>query len=216
LIQKHDYALWKGRIQLVTPRPDVSQARREQIITAAVSVFTRLGFHEARMDDIVQESGLSKGALYWYFKSKDDIIAAIMDRFIDREIEGMESALKLEAPVAEKLLRLHEMFIEEMRDMIGLMPILYEFYAAATRKASVRKALLRFFQPMRKLLSALLQQGIDNGEFKPVDADVIAVDLIAFYEGLLLLAVLDPKGVDLKKMGDSGARLLVDGLRRKP
>ncbi len=200
----------------MTPRPDVSHERREQIITAAVSVFSRLGFHEARMDDIVQESGLSKGALYWYFKSKDDIITAIMNRFIDREIEGMESALKQEAPVSEKLLRLHEMFIEEMWEMMGLMPILYEFYAAATRKPSVRKALLRFFEPMRKLLSALLKQGVENGEFKSVDVDVIAVDLIAFYEGLLLLAVLDPEGVDLKKMGDSGARLLVDGLRRRP
>lgn len=199
----------------MTPRPDVSEERREQIITAAVSVFSRLGFHEARMDDIAQESGLSKGALYWYFKSKDDIIAAIMDRFIDREIEGMESALKHEAPVSEKLLQLHEMFITEMRDMMDLMPILYEFYAAATRKASVRKALLRFFQPMRKLLSALLQQGIDRGEFEPVDVDVIAVNLIAFYEGLLLLAVLDPKGVELKKMGDGGARLLIEGLKRR-
>lgn len=199
----------------MTPRPDVSEERREQIIAAAVNVFARLGFHDARMDDIVTESGLSKGALYWYFKSKDDIIAAIMDRFIHRELEGMEKALRKDAPVTEKLMQLHGMFVEEMRSMMGLMPILYEFYAAATRKATVRKALLRFFKPIRKLLSELIKQGIDSGEFKPVDVDVIAVDLIAFYEGLLLLAVLDPKGVDLKKMGDRGAQLLVDGLRRR-
>lgn len=198
----------------MTPRPDVSEERREQIISAAINVFARLGFHDARMDDIVTESGLSKGALYWYFNSKDDIIAAIMDRFIDREQEGMESALQQEAPVTEKLLRLHDLFVEDMRGMMGLMPILYEFYASATRKAAVRKALVRFFQPVRKVLSDLIKQGIERGEFKPVDADVVAVGLIAFYEGLLLLAVLDPKGVDLKKMGDTGARLLIDGLTR--
>lgn len=199
----------------MTPRPDVSEERREQIIAAAMAVFARLGFHEARMDDIVKQSGLSKGALYWYFKSKDDIIAAVMDRFIDREIQGLEEVLQLQSPVSEKLLKLNELILGEMSSMIGLMPILYELYAVAMRKKPVRKALLKYFQPTHKLLAELIQQGIDSGEFVPVEADEIAVDLIAFYEGLLLLAVLDPKSVDLEKSGRSGIRLIVEGLKRR-
>ena len=54
------------------PRPEVSKERTKQILDAAVKVFSRSGFQQASMDDIVAESGLSKGALYWYFKSKDD------------------------------------------------------------------------------------------------------------------------------------------------
>ncbi|HET7081061.1 MAG TPA: helix-turn-helix domain-containing protein, partial [Chloroflexia bacterium] len=57
----------------MSPRPDVSEERKNQILDAAAAVFSRLGFHEARMDDIVRESGLSKGTLYWYFTSKDAI-----------------------------------------------------------------------------------------------------------------------------------------------
>lgn len=67
------------------PRPDVSEERRSQILDAAVAVFARLGFHQARMDDIVQEAGLSKGALYWYFKSKDEIVMAILSSLFERE-----------------------------------------------------------------------------------------------------------------------------------
>ena len=199
----------------MAPRPDVSQERRNQIITAAIAVFTRLGFHEARIDDIAQEAELSKGALYWYFKSKDDIIAAIMERFIDREMVELEDVLKLEAPVSEKLARLNGMMVSEMQSMLDLMPILYEFYAAATRRKDVRKALIRFFRPMQQLFSRLIQQGIDSGEFRKVDAEVVAVDLIALYEGLLLLAVLDPKMVDLEKMGVHGANLMIEGLRKQ-
>ena len=55
-------------------RTDLSATRKNQILDAAMTVFARSGFHEARMDDIVQESGLSKGTLYWYFKSKEEII----------------------------------------------------------------------------------------------------------------------------------------------
>ncbi|MGD8814869.1 MAG: TetR/AcrR family transcriptional regulator, partial [Anaerolineales bacterium] len=159
----------------MAPRPDVSQERRNQIIAAAVAVFTRLGFHEARIDDIAEEAGLSKGALYWYFKSKDDIITAIMDRFIDREMVELEGALTLQVPVREKMLQLNGMIVDEMQDMFGLMPILYEFYAAATRRKDVRKALLEFFRPTQRLLSELIQQGVENGEFRQVDAEVIAV-----------------------------------------
>ncbi len=64
----------------MSPREDVSEERKEQILDAATEVFAQKGFDKARMDDIVEETGLSKGALYWYFKSKDDIIFAIMDR----------------------------------------------------------------------------------------------------------------------------------------
>ena len=51
----------------MSPRPDVSEERRNQILEAAMAVFARQGFEQARMDDIAQEVGLSKGALYLYF-----------------------------------------------------------------------------------------------------------------------------------------------------
>ncbi|MFN2235991.1 MAG: TetR/AcrR family transcriptional regulator, partial [Anaerolineales bacterium] len=55
----------------MSPRPDVSEQRKDQILDAAATVFAKKGVHESRMDDIVEKSGLSKGSLYWYFKSKD-------------------------------------------------------------------------------------------------------------------------------------------------
>ena len=54
----------------MTPRPDVSAERTAQIVEAAIAVFSRLGFHKARMDDIAREAGVSKGTLYWYFESR--------------------------------------------------------------------------------------------------------------------------------------------------
>ncbi len=62
----------------MSPRPDVSEERRTQILEAAMAVFARQGFDKARMDDIAQQARLSKGALYLYYKSKDAIISAIL------------------------------------------------------------------------------------------------------------------------------------------
>ncbi len=51
----------------MTPRPNVREQRRLQILQAAQHVFARMGFHKARMDDIAHEAGVSKGTLYWYY-----------------------------------------------------------------------------------------------------------------------------------------------------
>ena len=54
----------------MSPRPDVSEERRSQIIELAIQVFVRDGFSKSRMDDVAKESGLSKGLLYWILKVK--------------------------------------------------------------------------------------------------------------------------------------------------
>src|SRR5574342_415095 len=75
----------------MSPRPNVSDERKSQILNAAEDVFTQKGFEEARMDDIADETGLSKGTLYLYFKSKDDLIIAILDRMFQREFKQFEN-----------------------------------------------------------------------------------------------------------------------------
>ena len=76
------------------PRPDVSAERRAQIIEAALACFKRKGFNNTTMDDIVTESGLSKGSLYWYFESKDELFtAALMSMFVN---VGEETVVALE------------------------------------------------------------------------------------------------------------------------
>src|SRR6185295_20368911 len=55
------------------------EGRRQQILDAALGCFSDDGFHQTGMADIVRQSGLSPGAVYLYFKSKDDLIEALAD-----------------------------------------------------------------------------------------------------------------------------------------
>ena len=75
----------------MSPRPNVSDQRKAQILNAAESIFTKKGFYEARMDDIAEETGLSKGAVYLYFKSKNDLIIAILDRLFQNKFKQLEN-----------------------------------------------------------------------------------------------------------------------------
>jgi AcrR family transcriptional regulator len=197
----------------MSPRPDVSEERTQQIIEAAMAVFSRLGFDKTRMDDIVQESGLSKGALYWYFKSKDDLIVAILDNLFGRELTEMQDLPNEEGSAGERLLKFMERSLADLKRMSHLMPITYEFYALAFRNKAVQKTMKHYLKSYLAILEPLIQQGIERGEFRPVDVRQAALAISAIFEGTLLLWVYDPKTVQIEKQIEAGCRMLMAGLQ---
>jgi AcrR family transcriptional regulator len=198
----------------MSPRPDVSEERRTQILEAAMAVFARQGFDQARMDDIAQEAGLSKGALYLYYKSKDAIIAAILQFFFSRAMKKLQGFLESEEPpsVREQLLRLNQYYVAEMKWMVSLLPLSFQFYAVAARQKTVRQFLKRYFTDYREVLAALVQRGIDRREFRLVQAERVAITIAALYEGLALLWMVDPEATQWEQTGESSLLLLLDGL----
>ena len=199
----------------MSPRPDVSVTRKNQILDAATAVFARLGFHDARMDDIVQESGISKGALYWYFKSKEDIITAISQRLFTTDIEQLVGLLHAEDSVSERLQQLIQARIAGLQEMSDVVTILFEFYATALHQDGVRQFIKAYFQNFHELLVALIQQGIDRGEFRSVDAVAAATALDAVFEGLVVRWLIDPEAMPWASVGEAALRLLLDGLKRQ-
>jgi AcrR family transcriptional regulator len=196
----------------MSPKPDVSIERKNQIVEAAMNVFARHGFKDATMDDIVTESGLSKGALYWYYKSKDELIGAILEYFFKRELADIRTLPDAPGSAHDRLLRMIESTITEIQEMKPLLPIFYEFYTLALRNKGVRKALQQYFREYLATLTPLIQQGIDRGEFRPLDAAQAALTAGAVVEGTLLLWVLDPKSFQLEAQLRAGTELVLAGL----
>jgi AcrR family transcriptional regulator len=197
-------------------RPNTSEIRRNQILDAATKVFVRLGFQHARMDDIVEESGLSKGTLYWYFKSKEDIINAILRRLFTGVLENLESLLQAEGPASERLLQLTKYRVIGMKRMSNLVPIIFEFYAVAVHQQWVKQFIGDYFKHFRGLLEDLIQQGIDRGEFYPVNASETAITLASMYEGLTIHWLMEPEAVQWDILSENSIPMLLNGLKVKP
>lgn len=102
-----------GKSDAVTmPQPDAPTGRpaagedpvkREQILDGALSVFMQMGFDAASMNDITREAGVSKGTLYVYFKNKDDLFAAIIERQKLRIFGQLQEILEKDMPVPQTL-----------------------------------------------------------------------------------------------------------------
>ena len=77
---------------------DYARGRRRQILDAAAASFARKGLHSATMDDVCAEAGLSKGAVYGYFRSKDDIISALKVESVQRDGAALKMAMQSGSP----------------------------------------------------------------------------------------------------------------------
>ncbi|SFA93469.1 transcriptional regulator, TetR family [Amycolatopsis marina] len=180
----------------MTENRDVAE-RRAQILDAAAAVFGRKGLHTAVMADIVAESGLSKGGLYWHFSSKDDIVAGLLQRFFEEHVGAVESIVRAPGPAAPRLRELGSRAVTDLTEFDGSRDLALEFYGLAARRTDVRELLRTYYHRYRELIAALLDQGNEAGEFRVADSADTAMTVIAQFEGLALVRSIAPDSVDL-------------------
>jgi AcrR family transcriptional regulator len=197
----------------MSPKQDVSEERKSQILDAAMETFSQKGFYRTRMADIAASSGLSKGSLYWYFESKDAIILKLIDRVFEFEIKDLKALLVDDRPAVERLEIYADRSGEDIVKMLKWMPLVYDFFALAFRQDTIKKVIRRYYRQNIDLLIALIQQGIDLGEFKPDCALEAALAIGAIIEGTIILWLYDPEQIDIPGHIKSSIGLLVHGIK---
>ena len=183
--------------------PKVSEehaaARREQILSAAQRCFARKGFHNTSMNDVFAEAGLSAGAVYSYFKSKDEIIVAMSDRAVRMIIPFFDEVLVEEpAPPLEDVMRRFTVELEKL--VAGPGSIAPQVWAEATHNPALVPAVTANLRRMRDFWTEIARREQSAGRLAP-DADVAAVGTVLFSMtpgymfGHLLLGDLGPETV---------------------
>ncbi|PKO19038.1 MAG: hypothetical protein CVU39_00370 [Chloroflexi bacterium HGW-Chloroflexi-10] len=175
------------------PKPDVSVERKAQILAAASRIFLKKGFETARMEEIAEEAGLSIGGLYWYFKSKEEVIFSLMDDLINSDLNEQRALLEAPGSVME---RLKQYVRSSVPSAQTLSPLFSDFYALGGRDPRVQVRFQTYFHAYRQIIAALLAQGIARGEFRTFDVNHGAILFAALYEGMLELAMLDPENIN--------------------
>lgn len=196
----------------MSPKPNVTEERTEQIIEAALKIFAEHGVEKARMEDVGSEAGLSKATLYLYFKTKDALIGVIMRRLFASMLRGFRTPATGEGAVKEQLRQFAARLVAELHRMQPLLPLLYEFYAMGLRKSAAREVLGEFVAEFIAILAPVIAQGIASGELRAVDAEKVAIALAALLEGTLLLWAFAPERVDLEAQILYGTELLLSSL----
>lgn len=182
------------------PKPDRRAERIPQILQAALTVFARSGFAEARMEDIAQEAGLSKAAVYLYFPSKDELTGALLQQYFANAFADLTALRDSSGPLRARLGVWVERRIAELEADPAYLGIGYEFFAVAARQEAVREVLRDYYRRYRTELATLIDRAAANGEAMLIQAPELATALVALFEGLTLLWVVEPEGVNLHQV----------------
>jgi AcrR family transcriptional regulator len=188
-----------------TANPDLAERRRTQIMEAAMACFRRRGFHQTSMQEICAEANLSPGALYRYFPSKTDIIAAISASDAKSRLAMLET-IETGAELIDRLVFFADKFVAKRRSDA---PLVGEILAEALRDPDLAARMRAGVAPMHALLAQLIRQSQARGEFDPsLEPTRAARWVLGAVDGVCMRAVMSRRE-DNVAVGDDLRALLV-------
>src|ERR687885_273835 len=157
---------------------------RERIVQSAIECFSKYGLDRTRMDDIAQTADLSKGTLYLYFKSKEDLFYAICENNLKVLKEQLSQIF---VTTKENLLYDAEQFYDNLHKLekSGSEKVFFEIVAESSRNPKLQRILYEQRTKIFKVVKEYLDLQVQKGFFrKNVDTYAIASGLVALYDGL--------------------------------
>lgn len=185
---------------------------RERILRAAAEQFTRLGYEATSVDEICFAAGVSKGAFYHHFPSKQALFLALLQEWV----QGLESnlgAIRQEIEwVPQRFVRLAGMLRQVFEQAAGQAPLFLEFWYQATKDPTTWRASLEPYQRFCSIFAEWIEEGIQQGSLKAVDANIAATTLVSLGVGLVLQVAFERQGVDWGQVPQGAVSLLLEGL----
>ena len=197
------------------PRPSVEAERRQQILDAALTCFSRSGYHQTSMDDLAAELPFSKGLLYYYFPTKRDLFISLLDNWAERSLQAWEVMLSPTEEIVSQICKSIQYGMQLVALSSDLARIEFEFYSEVGRDEQVSEAFRTLFSQFRTRIRSLLDAGIGSGDLRHHDTEALAFVLFGAYEGLALQAMVEPDAVDWVAVSDSLCQLVLNGLSRE-
>ena len=171
----------------MSPKQDVSTERKNQIYQAALICFSRKGYFQTTMDDIVEESGLSKGALYWYFDSKKELFISLLQDILDPIGEEWNAIAADETRTAtQKMQLLVAVFRNQFNEMVDIFGLVIEAWAQTHFDEDVQEVTRQFYKPYLALMSSIIREGVTSGEFQVENVEATTAIILTLYDGLTL------------------------------
>jgi AcrR family transcriptional regulator len=168
---------------------DHKAQRRDQVLTAAWKCFARSGFHGTSMAEIIAESQLSAGAVYLYFRSKEDLIAATASMALGmaRDLIRQLSAGEDPAPPDAVINRLLDLLIALNDDHGGLLfPVAVEAWSEASRNPSISETAREFLDNIVEELGGLYGRWADAGHALAIPPTDMARMSVAVLQGTIV------------------------------
>lgn len=189
--------------------------RKEQILDAALHVLIQNGYEQARMDDVVQSSNLSKGAIYWYYKSKKEMYLDLVNFWVLRYSVILNHIVEEDAPPPRQLKDLFQYFIDQYESDPQPFVALTEFWSMAQKDTEFKNKLQKVYTHFLELIENIIDRGVKSGEFKKLDVRMTALSIMVNIESINWFTLFDAHGVSVKEYMETITDFILAGILKK-
>jgi AcrR family transcriptional regulator len=194
---------------------------REELLTAALHVFARRGYDQAGVDEIAAQAGYSKGALYWHFASKEELLVALLEERIDAPAREMVALLESAPPDRDMSVEAARTFAQRLREQREAVLLDREYWSLAIRDPELRARYIARQSELRRALGQALQARMRHlgAPDLPMAPEQLAQIVMSVIAGLAIDELIEPGSVDPDLLAETLAVLysgLVARANRRP
>jgi AcrR family transcriptional regulator len=186
---------------------------RDELLAAALRVFASRGYRQAGVDEIAAEAGYSKGALYWHFSRKEDLLLALLEERIDAPLREMVALLESAPPERDMSVEASRDFARQLGEQRDAMLLEREYWSLAIRDPELRARYAERQTELRGALAGALEArarhlGTPN---LPMPAEDVARVVMSIIGGLTVDELTEPGSIRPELLGETLA-LIYAGL----
>jgi AcrR family transcriptional regulator len=198
----------------MTTQEQRSEETRSRLLDAAETSFAQSGYDGASVAAICQAAGVSKGAFYHHFDSKQALFLALLDRWLDRIDPQLLVMSDDTSPVPDRLQSMTALLGPILMMAGRQLPIYLEFWNRAARDPEVWGVMAEPYRRYRDYFASLIETGIAEGSLRPMNPETGASVVVALAVGLLIQGLFDPQGGDWAAISEEGMKILLKGLEK--
>ena len=194
---------------------DRSKETRSHILETATHLFSKTGYDATGVAEICQAAGVSKGAFYHHFPTKQAVFMQLLNTYLNGIETGFNLLRQEKQDVPQVIIQMAASAGSLFQSADIHIPIFLEFWTQANHDPSIWEAAIAPYRRYQSYFAEMVQEGIDQGSLEPVDAQLAARVLVSLALGMLMQSLFDPQVTDWQVEARQSMELLMKGIARR-
>ena len=184
------------------------------ILDSALSVFVKKGYAETRMEDIVELSGLSKGAIYHHYDSKRDLFLSLIEHWENYSFPNIFNKDLDENTASDVLRQIVKDIVDSFKNNKKVFLAELEFWSLANHDDDVRDKTKQLYIKLLKLFKSIISHGIKNNEFKNIDLEIGSLSIMTSIQGIIWFSIFEESKLSAEQYLNEVMEFIIKGLKK--
>ena len=188
--------------------------RKHQILEAALRIFIIKGYSKTTMDDIVNASNLSKGALYHYYKSKKDLFLSLIDHWEIYAFKDFYKKTSNNKTASDTLRFFGQNVLKTLENKKYAYIAEVEFWALSNQDKEIKERSQLLYDKLLNLFEKVVEKGIKNKEFKNLNIRKTAMVILAVFQGINWFVIFNEKLISPKEYIENSIEIIINSISK--